>query len=129
MNRSLTRDVDEELWEAAAVHRDRRTYLDAVDAQRRQIRFKLVSNELLRKGDTRAQKHRMQHLATDLRAQLRTQIDALGRRAFRGQVAIEIDLRAVRSISRLRRRRRSRPISISWRASRTQTTAPSPTCG
>lgn len=95
MNRSLTRDVEEELWEAAALQSDRRTYLDAVDAQRRRIRFRLVSDELLRKGETRVQKRRMQHLATDLRAQLRTQIRALGRHAFRGQVAVEIDLRAV----------------------------------
>lgn len=95
MTLNLTRDGEEELGETAALHSDRRTYLDAVDAQRRRLRFKLVSDELLRKGETRVQRHRMQALADDLRAQLRTRIRALGRHAFRGQVAVEIDLRAV----------------------------------
>lgn len=95
MSRSLTRHVEEQLWEAAAVHSDRRTFLDAVDAQRRRIRLKLVSDELLRKGETRAQKRRMQRLASDLRAQLSNQLRVLGRHAFRGQVAVEIDLRVV----------------------------------
>lgn len=95
MTSSLVPFREKELWEAAALFSDRRTFLDAVDAQRRRLRLKLVSDELLRKGATRVQRQRMRKLALPLRDQLLSQMRAHDRQAFKGQVAISINLRAL----------------------------------
>jgi hypothetical protein len=80
----------------AAQHWARRTYLDSVDAERRRLRLSLVSDDLFRKGSNPGQRRRMRRLAPELRNQARMQMRAKSRRAFRGEVAVEIDLHAVR---------------------------------
>jgi Holliday junction resolvase RusA-like endonuclease len=73
----------------------RRLYLDAVDAERRSLELHLESDELLRQSNNRAQKARMDAIRADLKAQVRTQLRRLRRRAFRGPVSVELDLHAV----------------------------------
>lgn len=80
----------------AAEHWARRTYLDALDAERRRLRLNLVSDDLFRKGSNPGQRRRMRKLAPELRNQALVQMLANSRRAFRGEVAVEIDLHAVR---------------------------------
>ena len=81
--------------EHALTTSDRRSYLDAVDGQRRRLRLKLVSDDLLRKPSTAVRTRRMRALADGLREQARDQVSSRGRRPFRGEVAVEIDLHAV----------------------------------
>ncbi|HWM63604.1 MAG TPA: hypothetical protein VNP96_06395 [Solirubrobacterales bacterium] len=73
----------------------RRLYLDAVDAERRSLEIYLESDELLRHPRNRTQKVRMDAIRADLRTQVRTQLQQLRRRAFRGPVSVELDLHAV----------------------------------
>lgn len=71
----------------------RRDYLDAVDSERRALTLHLDSNRLLRTGANSRQAARaMDRIRGDLREQIRAQM--VGRRAFRGQVSVEIDLHA-----------------------------------
>jgi hypothetical protein len=58
------------------------------------LRLKLVSDDLLRKPSTAVQTRRMRALADDLTEQARDQVRSRGRRPFRGEVAVEIDLHA-----------------------------------
>lgn len=80
----------------AAQHWARRTYLDSVDAERRRLRLSLVSDDLFRKGTNPGQRRRMRRLAAELCDQARMQMRSQTRRAFRREVAVEIDLHAVR---------------------------------
>lgn len=81
--------------EHALTTADRRSYLDAVDGQRRCLRLKLVSDDLLRKPSTAVQARRMRTLADDLAEQACDQMHSRGRRPFRGEVAVGIDLHAI----------------------------------
>ena len=74
---------------------DRRSYFDAVDAERRQLRLEFTSDGLLRKPETAVQTRRMRALANTLTRQAHEQIRAQGRRPFRGEVAVELDIHAV----------------------------------
>lgn len=73
----------------------RRLYLDAIDAERRSLELYLESDELLRQARNRTQKARMDAIRADLKTQVRTQMQQLRRRAFRGPVSVELDLHAV----------------------------------
>lgn len=88
-------DPDDAALEHALTTRDRRSYLDAVDGERRRLRVKLVSDDLLRKPSTAVQARRMRALADDLAEQARHQTRSRARRPFRGDVAVEIDLHAI----------------------------------
>lgn len=73
----------------------RRLYLDAIDAERRSLELYLESDQLLRQAGNRIQKARMDAVRADLKTQVRTQMQQLRRRAFRGPVSVELDLHAV----------------------------------
>jgi hypothetical protein len=90
-------DHDAELraLERAVATTKRRSYLDAIDGQRRRLRLKFISNDLLRKPATAVQKRRMRALAGCLADQARQQMRDRNRRPFRGDVAVEIDLHAI----------------------------------
>lgn len=87
--------ADATTLDRAVATRKRRSYLDAVDTQRRLLRLKLTSGDLLRKPSNAYQARRMRRLAKDLGDQAKSQLRAQGRRAFRGDVAVEIDLHAL----------------------------------
>jgi hypothetical protein len=87
-------DAEGEDWHRTARNTDRRSYLDAVDSQRRRLRLKLTSEGLLRKPATK-QGARMRLRAAGLREQAQEQMRAGGRRPFRGEVAVDLDLHAV----------------------------------
>jgi len=83
-------------WMDSLRHRDRREYLDAVDAGRRGLQLRLASPVLLRKPDkNRTQVKRMRQLAVGLANEVRAQMRCQGRRRFRSPVAVQIDLHAV----------------------------------
>jgi len=83
-------------WIKAQAHRDRREYLDAVDAGRRALRLRLSSPLLLRKPDkNRRQAQLMRQLAAELTNEVRAQMRHKRRRHFRSPVAVTIDLHAV----------------------------------
>lgn len=65
-------------------------YLDANARWRRALRLKIETPELLRKAGNRAQSQRQQVLLESVRAQLRADMRASNRRAFRGEVSVEL---------------------------------------
>lgn len=89
-------DHDAELraLRGAAATTKRRSYLDAIDGQRRRLRLKFISDDLLRKPRT-GQARRIGTLRGTLTEQARHQMRARRRRPFRGDVAVEIDLHAI----------------------------------
>jgi hypothetical protein len=71
---------------------ERRDLVKILEANRRQLAFRLPSAELLRKGRTPPQRHRMATARKRLRADVLSHLDDAGRKAFRGPVAVELEL-------------------------------------
>lgn len=72
------------------VDRQVRDYLDANDSWRRSLHLRVETPELLRKGDNRRQRGRQEKLLTEARQQIRTQLKAAHRAAFRGEVTVDV---------------------------------------
>lgn len=69
-----------------------RDYLDAIASWRRRVLLQIETVELLRKPKGRSQARRQEHLLEDARSQLRTAMRASRRRAFRGEVSVELTI-------------------------------------
>lgn len=67
-------------------------YLDANAWWRRTLRLQVETDELLRKGENRLQRQSQGRLLDEARSQLRAAMQHLGRRAFRGEVSVEMDI-------------------------------------
>jgi Holliday junction resolvase RusA-like endonuclease len=69
-----------------------RDYLDAIASWSRRVLLQIETVELLRKPRGRSQARRQEHLLEDARSQLRTEMRARRRRAFRGEVSVELTI-------------------------------------
>lgn len=69
--------------------------MDAFDSERRVLRLRLESEYLLRKAPSAPAVRKMRRLRPELASQARTQMQAQGRRAFRGPISVEVDIRAM----------------------------------
>jgi Holliday junction resolvase RusA-like endonuclease len=67
-------------------------YFDAMDVWERSVRLKIETPELLRTVDNRAQSGRQQRLLDDARSQVKTSMRTAKRRAFRGEVSVDLDI-------------------------------------
>ncbi len=67
-------------------------YLDANATRRRTLRLQVNTSELLRIGDNRRQRREQQKLLDEARVQIATSMHTTHRRAFRGEVSVELDI-------------------------------------
>jgi hypothetical protein len=67
-------------------------FLNVLAAERRELAVKITSDRPLRKPRTATHSRQVAALRAQAREQIDSQLDAQGRRAFRGQVAVELHL-------------------------------------